>query len=255
MSECMSDKDMTPPDEAPVQWGESVRDLVCSILADTVAAALMRSTFRPNDCDKAADAILSALSPLPHSGEAVAWQFELAKGIEHRPDGTRVYHDFERKISVHKPNVPEGSIRNLTPLYATPVQSRDEVRATSPVGEGDRAWPIVERDDDGDISYRIRTAEGGLSIIPQANRVVMVRSILNPPSSETKIIDLPSSPAGERAEVEAIARIISNVLAAYATDADRLGYERRQKQRQRYADQAARAILSLRTAPSGEAGE
>jgi hypothetical protein len=45
-----------------------------------------------------------------------AWRFELARAI--LPDGA-TYHNWSvPQVSETKPCVPEGSIRNLTPLYA-----------------------------------------------------------------------------------------------------------------------------------------
>ena len=51
--------------------------------------------------------------------EPVAWSYELATTmLEHRYDG------WEHLITRYKPNVPEGSIRNLTPLFAAPHQRK-----------------------------------------------------------------------------------------------------------------------------------
>ena len=51
--------------------------------------------------------------------EPVAWSYELATTmLEHGYDG------WEHLITRYKPNVPEGSIRNLTPLYTTPPQRK-----------------------------------------------------------------------------------------------------------------------------------
>lgn len=44
----------------------------------------------------------------------IAWYYELAKYINF--DGT--YANFSICLSFEKPNVPEGSIRKLTPLYS-----------------------------------------------------------------------------------------------------------------------------------------
>jgi len=49
-------------------------------------------------------------------GEVVAWAYYLATSIG--GDGT--YSRFDRRISFRKPCVPEGAVRNLTPLYAAP---------------------------------------------------------------------------------------------------------------------------------------
>lgn len=47
--------------------------------------------------------------------EPVAYAYELASYYDPR---TREYSCWEPRLSFHKPNVPEGSIRNLRPLYA-----------------------------------------------------------------------------------------------------------------------------------------
>lgn len=55
--------------------------------------------------------------PLPAEPveEPVAWSYDLATTrLDHRYDG------WIRRITQHKPNVPEGSIRNLTPVYHIP---------------------------------------------------------------------------------------------------------------------------------------
>jgi hypothetical protein len=51
--------------------------------------------------------------------EPVAWSYELATTmLEHGYDG------WTRCITQHKPTVPEGAIRSLTPLYTTPPQRK-----------------------------------------------------------------------------------------------------------------------------------
>ena len=63
----------------------------------------------------AIDALKAALAEQVQ--EPVAWSYELATTmLEHRYDG------WEHLITRYKPNVPEGSIRNLTPLFAAPPQ-------------------------------------------------------------------------------------------------------------------------------------
>lgn len=63
----------------------------------------------------------------------VAWVFELATCI--REDGTYSGWDESPRLSMTKPCVPEGSIRNLRPLYvATPAPAVDAV----PAGEVER---------------------------------------------------------------------------------------------------------------------
>ena len=46
--------------------------------------------------------------------EPIAWYYELAHSIQR--DGTHIH--FQQCLTFTKPNAPEGSIRNLTPLYA-----------------------------------------------------------------------------------------------------------------------------------------
>lgn len=51
------------------------------------------------------------------SGEPVAWKYELATHI----NTNNTYGGWSSpKVSLSKPNVPAGSIRNLIPLYASP---------------------------------------------------------------------------------------------------------------------------------------
>lgn len=64
-------------------------------------------------------AILSALptdAVQPVGGEPVAWSYDLAT-IHDRAFHT--YDGWKACLSASKPNAPEGSVRNLTPLYAT----------------------------------------------------------------------------------------------------------------------------------------
>ena len=51
--------------------------------------------------------------------EPVAWSYELATTmLEHGYDG------WTHRITRYKPNAPEGSIRNLTPLFTAPPQRK-----------------------------------------------------------------------------------------------------------------------------------
>lgn len=50
----------------------------------------------------------------------VAWLFELATHL----GPTGIYSRWVSRLSTTEPNVPEGGIRNLTPLYAAPVRMR-----------------------------------------------------------------------------------------------------------------------------------
>lgn len=56
----------------------------------------------------------------PAGVEPVAWSYELATHIQGGVTGDKQYTSFEARISLDKPNVPEGSIRNLRPLYTSP---------------------------------------------------------------------------------------------------------------------------------------
>ena len=50
--------------------------------------------------------------------EPVAWMFELARSIDHsKPEGEKYCDWGPPQLSFDRPNVPKGSIRNLTPLY------------------------------------------------------------------------------------------------------------------------------------------
>jgi hypothetical protein len=53
--------------------------------------------------------------------EPVAWAYELAYTVI---EG-RYYDRWYKEISYFKPCVPEGSIRNLRPLYAHPAPKED----------------------------------------------------------------------------------------------------------------------------------
>jgi hypothetical protein len=60
-------------------------------------------------------ALMTSPTPSPAGGsdEPIAWIYELAYVMR----GDK-YSDWRERITKHKPNVPEGSIRNLRPLYA-----------------------------------------------------------------------------------------------------------------------------------------
>jgi hypothetical protein len=63
---------------------------------------------------KALDA--DSMASLP---EPVAWSYEVSTTMtDHGYDG------WEHRITKYKPNVPEGSIRSLTPLYTAPPQRK-----------------------------------------------------------------------------------------------------------------------------------
>lgn len=62
----------------------------------------------------------------PDRGEPVAWEYELATRITHGPErGQMGYEGFDRRISFKKPNVPDGTVRNLRPLYSHPPVSAE----------------------------------------------------------------------------------------------------------------------------------
>jgi hypothetical protein len=72
------------------------------------------------ECGKLAGSHTAAATP----SEPVAWVYELATRITHGPDRGQVAYDgFDRRISFDRPYVPEGAIRNLTPLYTGAAQS------------------------------------------------------------------------------------------------------------------------------------
>ena len=49
--------------------------------------------------------------------EPVAWMFELARNFN-----LEGYGGWEKRITEYRPNTPEGSVRNVTPLYTAPPQ-------------------------------------------------------------------------------------------------------------------------------------
>ena len=65
--------------------------------------------------DERAEALEAQLAEA-RRGEVMAWRYELARRYDGYPAR---YSDWgPPQLSFEKPNVPEGSIRNLTPLYA-----------------------------------------------------------------------------------------------------------------------------------------
>ena len=60
--------------------------------------------------------------------EPVAWGYELATTV-----GEHGYEGWSRRVTHAKPNVPKGSIRNLTPLYTAPTPRKpltdEEIKA------------------------------------------------------------------------------------------------------------------------------
>lgn len=61
---------------------------------------------------------------IPDSGEPVAWSYELANAKWFGGERDGQYCDWKKHLTVYKPNVPAGSIRNLRPLYAGAVESQ-----------------------------------------------------------------------------------------------------------------------------------
>jgi len=74
------------------------------------------------------EAIKAALSAQPgteaEAGEPVAWSYELA--THKNLDGQ--YCEWVKRLTDYEPNVPESSIRNKRPLYATPVSLASRVQ-------------------------------------------------------------------------------------------------------------------------------
>ena len=54
----------------------------------------------------------------PPCAKPSAWSYELATTLIQNGNGGRAYDGWEPRLTVDKPCVPSGSIRNLTPLYA-----------------------------------------------------------------------------------------------------------------------------------------
>lgn len=81
-----------------------------------------------------------AIAALP--GEPVAWKYELAHARTWE-NGTPVgWADWHWYLTNYEPHVPEGSLRNLTPLYTTPPSNEALVKA---LGE----WVAVRQDLNG----------------------------------------------------------------------------------------------------------
>lgn len=80
-------------------------------------------------CDPYADKVIEALQESgqlpsqPGDGalEALGWRYELAHARMWRDEKPAEYIDWRWCLSKDKPHVPEGSLRNLTPLYAEGV--------------------------------------------------------------------------------------------------------------------------------------
>lgn len=91
--------------------------------------------------DQPVEAKLSALG----GGEPVAWSYELAGAISNRE-----YCAWQSHLSWNKPNVPEGSIRNLKALFAlsTPANPWRPIKEapdaeTVLVAGGDALYPVT----------------------------------------------------------------------------------------------------------------
>ena len=57
----------------------------------------------------------AALTQQAEPVEPVAWMFELARNFN-----LEGYGGWEKRITEYRPNTPEGSVRNVTPLYTAP---------------------------------------------------------------------------------------------------------------------------------------
>ncbi len=90
----------------------------------------------------------------------VAWAYELANYT--RPDGT--YTGWCPRLDWHEPNVPEGSLRNLVPLYATKPTEIESLRVK--LNEARRALYAI-KDNLKNPNWRkpemVQEAERGLS--------------------------------------------------------------------------------------------
>lgn len=104
-----------------------------------------------------ADEALATLAPAPVAGggEPVAWQFELANYFD---KATGEYSRWgSPQLSSSKPYVPEGSIRNLRPLYASPPSEGWRPIETAPKDGTD----ILACDEDGQYVARWAAYAGG----------------------------------------------------------------------------------------------
>ena len=74
--------------------------------------------------------------------EPVAWGYELATTV-----GEHGYEGWSRRVTHAKPNVPKGSIRNLTPLYTSPAPRKpltDYINAAG-INGADSPHMVVEK--------------------------------------------------------------------------------------------------------------
>ncbi len=59
----------------------------------------------------------------PPPAQPTAWAYELASAITANPDGSRgAYCNWKPFVSFTKPNVPNGAVRNLRPLFAGSIE-------------------------------------------------------------------------------------------------------------------------------------
>lgn len=76
------------------------------------------------------------------SEKPVAWSYELAGYYN---AGRARYDGWKKQLTDYAPNVPEGSIRNLQPLYTRPTVSADAREALGkPRLEDEVAWAILQ---------------------------------------------------------------------------------------------------------------
>jgi hypothetical protein len=99
-----------------------VKELVERLWASDEASALTNEAARA----------LEALSRDAQGvAEPVAWEYELSGAVEHAVDAygkdIKIGHNWSWRLTKHKPCVPAYAIRNLTPLYASPL-STDDIR-------------------------------------------------------------------------------------------------------------------------------
>lgn len=57
---------------------------------------------------------MSGTALLGHAKHPKAWYYELAQRYD---STTKEYSEWKYEVSLTKPNVPDGSIRNVKPLY------------------------------------------------------------------------------------------------------------------------------------------
>ena len=86
-------------------------------------------------------ALRAALAQQAEPVEPVAWMFELARNFN-----LEGYGGWEKRITEYRPNTPEGSVRNVTPLYtATPKRKPlTEEEAAKACGASGNLGPLMQ---------------------------------------------------------------------------------------------------------------